>query len=94
VRAAALERFYAGVVAECEEISRDSTRSAEDRYHAIYRLTRDRDKDLARMSDFRRSTALFQLAVLRSLRLVTDEEMSRFSEESQQFARHVFDIGR
>jgi hypothetical protein len=80
----ALQRFCERVLAESALLHRDTTRSAHERYRAIYQLFRERDKELARLfDDFRRSTALMQLAAIKARGLLTDEEFARFSEETQ-----------
>lgn len=80
----ALERFCERVLDESELLHRDTTRSARERYVAIYQLFRERDKEVARLfDDFRRSIALEQLAAIKGHGLLTDEEFARFSQEAQ-----------
>lgn len=80
----AVERYCERVLAESESLRRDPSRSAHERYRALYRLFRERDKELARLfDDFRRSTALFQIAAIKARGLFTDEEFAQFSEETQ-----------
>ncbi|MBO0858405.1 MAG: peptide ABC transporter substrate-binding protein [Chloracidobacterium sp.] len=80
----ALERFCERILDENEELLSDTSRSAHERYIAIYRLFRERDKEVANLfDDFRRSTALWQIAALRGRGLLTDEEFARFSQETQ-----------
>jgi hypothetical protein len=81
----ALERFCERVLAESESLHRDTTRSAHERYLALYRLFRERDKELAELfNDFRRSTALEQIAIIKGHGLLTNEEFAQFSEETQR----------
>jgi len=43
-----------------------------------------RDKEIASaFDDFRRSTAIFQIAIVRKLGVITDEEFGRFSEPTR-----------
>ncbi len=85
VRAEALDRFSRRVLAECEAISRDETKSAHERYITLYRHVRERDKAMAKMfDDFRRSTALLQLMLMDKYDLLTQEEIASFSEAMQQ----------
>ena len=52
----AVEQYCERVLAESESLHRDTTRSAHERYRALYRLFRERDKELARLfDDFRRT---------------------------------------
>ena len=56
----------------------------------MYELLQERDEALARaFDDFRRSTALMQLAIMRRMGLLTDDELSVFSEQTQQTVRRV-----
>jgi hypothetical protein len=80
VREQALERFCERVLAEAERIRADAGKTQHERYIATYQLMKERDKELDRVFDYlRRSTALMQLAAIRNLELVTDEEYMRFS---------------
>lgn len=50
----------------------------------MYRLVRERDEELAAAFDgLRRSTAVVQLAHMRRLGLVTDEEFAGFGPETR-----------
>jgi hypothetical protein len=84
VREKALERFCERVLEEVGRIRAETGKSQHERYIEIYRLMKERDKDLDRAFDhLRRSTALMQLATFRSLGLVTDDEYSRFSASTR-----------
>ncbi|TVP68436.1 MAG: peptide ABC transporter substrate-binding protein [Leptolyngbya sp. LCM1.Bin17] len=84
VRESALERLCQRVLEECQAISADPSRSAYDRYLAIYELIHERDRDIANgFNNPRRSTAVIQLSILRSLDLVTPEEVAQFSPPIQ-----------
>ena len=79
------ERFCRNVLDELDNVLRSSDQSAHERYIKIYGLVERRDKELARaFNDFRRSTAIMQLMIMRSMRLLTDDEMRRFTEETQK----------
>jgi hypothetical protein len=81
----ALERFCTRTMAEVERIVREKEGTNLEMYRAVYGLIERQDKELAFLfDDFRRSTALIQLAQLRARRLVTVEEMGRFSLESRK----------
>jgi hypothetical protein len=84
--AIALERFCQKVLAEVEDLAAAADKTNHERYLAVFQLIKRRDKELAyAFDDIRRSTALRQLAYIRSHELLTEEEMSRFSPET----RHV-----
>ncbi len=80
----AVERYCERVLAESELLHRDPSRSAHERYLALYQLIHKRDKELADLfNDFRRSTALWCLAAIKGHGWLTDEEFEQFSEETQ-----------
>jgi hypothetical protein len=80
----ALERFCGHVLSEVGRLAADTTKSAHERYLAVFKLLREKDKELAdTFDDMRRSTAWRQLALIRALGLVTDEEFSQFSAETR-----------
>jgi hypothetical protein len=82
VREAALERFYERVVAELGALCSDRNRPACERYRAAVAVIENRDRDIAEaFDDFRRSTAILQLALMRARGLVSDEEMSKFTPD-------------
>jgi hypothetical protein len=81
----ALERFCQQVLEEIEQISLDTARTQHERYLAVYRLIHDRDRELAdAFNGPRRSTAWQQLACIQARRLLTEEEMARFSAETRE----------
>jgi hypothetical protein len=85
VRAAALDRYCARVLEECTAVIEDRSVSSHDRYLQLFRLLRERDDDLAdAFNDPRRSVAFFQLARIRGLGVVTDDELGRFSPETRE----------
>src|SRR3954470_1802897 len=85
VRQAALDRYCARVLDECAAVIRDTSVSNHDRYLRLYRMLDKRDDTLASaFNDFRRSTALIQLAHIRRLGVVTDEELGRFSQDTRE----------
>ena len=84
LHAVALERFCQRVLDESERLSGDTTRSAHERYIAIYELFHKRDKEVARLfNDLRRSNALWQLAAIKGHGLLTEDEFAHFSQETQ-----------
>lgn len=84
VRAAALERFCEGILAEVADLAGDQSKGSHERYLLVYGLIKERDALIAdAFNDLRRSTMLRQLGFMWSLELVTDEEFARFSPEAQ-----------
>ncbi|MGO4310296.1 hypothetical protein AB4Z35_10565 [Pseudomonas sp. KB_15] len=77
----ALDRFCQGVLADAETIAQHSALSAQARYGMLYRLMRDRDKDIVRIFDpYSRSSAFSSLSMMVKFDLLTDAELSVLSE--------------
>jgi hypothetical protein len=78
------EQYCLRVLEEVRAATEDADGSAYDRYLRICKLIRERDKDMARaFDDFRRSTAVMQLGIMRRMQLLTDDDLRRFSELTQ-----------
>jgi hypothetical protein len=93
LRAVALERFCDRVLTDIERVASDRNRAAYDRYIEIYRVIQRRDRELARAFDApRRSQATMQLAVISSLELVTQEEISRLTPATRDSVIGVAEI--
>jgi len=81
----ALQRYCDRVLDNVAKISTDESKNSHERYLDVYRYILSSDEELARaFNDHRRSTAIFRLAVIKSLRLLTPEEFGRFSEGTRQ----------
>src|SRR5688500_9560819 len=80
----ALDRFCQRVLSEVGRLADDAGKSNHERYLAVFRLIERRDRELADAFDgMRRSTAWRQLAWIQSHGLLSEEEMSRFSDETR-----------
>lgn len=80
----ALERFCERVLAEIGRIAADDTKNSHERYLAIYKLIHERDEQLAdAFNGMRRSRAEWQLGLIQAHGLLTEDEMARFSPETQ-----------
>lgn len=85
VRETALQRFCQQVLDEIDTINRNAALTAHERYIKIYALMQARDRKLvATFASLSRSNATFQLMLIRTLGLVSEEDLSRFSPEVQQ----------
>ena len=84
MREIALERFYQRILAEIRDVTSDESKTSRERYRDVYELVKMRDKEIARAFDApRRSVAQLHLLMIRRLGLLTDEEISQFSESTR-----------
>lgn len=90
LRTVALDRFCERALHEVSGVAQQRERTAHEKYLAVYALVRKKDKELAELFDNpRRSTALWQLALIHRSGLLTDEEFSHFSAETREvITRH------
>jgi hypothetical protein len=95
VHRTALDRYCARVLEECATGIQDTSSSAHDRYLGLFRLLNERDASMAAaFNDLRRSTAIQRLASMIALGVVTDEELSQFSQATRDSAMVVADLQR
>jgi hypothetical protein len=93
VREVALERFCERVLDEVARINSDATKSKHERYVAIYRLVRERDKEINSIFDFlRRSSAFRQILAFRLHDLISEQELSQFSPELAESIKKSHEI--
>jgi hypothetical protein len=95
VHKAALDRYCAQVLQESSAVVQDGAGSPHDGYLRLYRLLQERDAALAvAFNDLRRTTAIPRLASMLQLEVVTDEELSAFTPETQSSARFLSERSR
>jgi len=95
IRAAALERFCVRILSEISRIGKDTSTSSHERYLLIYQLIQERDADIAAaFNDYRRSTALRQLAIMHSLGVLSEQELARLSSDTQASVKGLSEIYR
>ncbi|RPJ83523.1 MAG: peptide ABC transporter substrate-binding protein [Acidobacteria bacterium] len=88
-----LERFCERILREIQDVSTNSSKKFHERYLEIYRLVRERDKEVGwAFNDARRSNALQKLAALCVLRLVSPEELARFAQDTQAGVQTLVDL--
>ncbi|UZE22516.1 hypothetical protein LOY67_21170 [Pseudomonas sp. B21-056] len=81
LREVALDRFCRGVLNDATTISQHEALSTHDRYLKLYRMIHGRDKDMAEAFDhFSRSSAPMCLGYMVKYDLLTDDELSVFSD--------------
>jgi hypothetical protein len=85
VHTSAEERYCERIIEEVAAIgSRSTEASAPARCMKVTKLIKDRDKQLATaFGNYRRSTAVMQLGLMRRMKLLTDEELGLFTEQTR-----------
>lgn len=82
----ALERFCEMVLDESRKICDRENTTAHENYVALYQIIRKRDKEIARLFDgHSRSRADLQLLGMYNFELISEDDLSQFSEETQRF---------
>jgi hypothetical protein len=90
LRPVALERLCDQILAEAKSMADRPGKSAHERYLGLYKLIRDRDRDVARgFNEFSRSSAMGQICIMHQMGLFTGEELRRFSPETLHFVEMV-----
>jgi hypothetical protein len=90
LHANASSRFYARAIAEIRSILAGQSASDAERFSILARLIDQQSREASRLfDDVRRSTAVFQLMLLRASGLVTDDEYSRFGFEVRGAIEHM-----
>jgi hypothetical protein len=90
LREVALERFCERTLDEMKQLIASSSASHYERYLAIFKVVDRQDTELARLfDDFRRSTAIVQLAAMRARKLITDEELATFTAETREAVKSM-----
>jgi hypothetical protein len=92
VKAAALERLC-GRILEESQAAIQGVGTNYERFLRLFDTVRDRNDDVAWAFDnLKRSTADQKLGIMVKLGLVTDEELARFSPETQATVRYMVGI--
>jgi phosphopantetheinyl transferase (holo-ACP synthase) len=80
-----LERFCERILAELERVNSNRTKGSHEKYLEIWAVLKRRDRELAQAFDgIRRSTAWTQIAIMKRLGLLTEDEFRRFSQETRE----------
>jgi hypothetical protein len=89
----ALERYFIRAVAEIERVIGEKGKSNRDRFWDTHTLIEEHRETLRRtFDDFRRSTALMQLAFICALELLKPDELARLSPEAQDYLRQLAEL--
>ena len=85
LKSQALERLCKEILQEVAQINDDTAKTFHERYLSIYKILQRRDKEIADIfNGVSRSTALIRLAAMKRRGLLTEDEFSRFSEETRE----------
>lgn len=81
----ALERFCEQILLEIQRVNSDRARNFHQRYLDICEVIHRRDKEMAQtFNGLRRSTAILQLASMKSRGLATEDDFLCFSQETRE----------
>jgi len=79
LKADALERYCASILAESEALGVDTALTAHERYLAVYSLIQKRNRAMAKTFDgHSRSKARYQLQLMHTMGLISDADLQRF----------------
>jgi hypothetical protein len=85
-----LERFCDGVLNEATNICKSDEKTAHKRYGDLYKLIRDKDKELAKAFDgLSRSKAFIQLMMMYRMGLVEEKQLDEFEDETKNAIRDI-----
>ncbi len=89
----ALDRFCHTILEQIAPLAVGSLPSAHERYLKVWGVMEEGQKEIARLfNDYRRSTALQQLALICNAKAITEEEFAMFSEETRRQVRTLLEI--
>jgi hypothetical protein len=84
VRSRLLERFCGQILRKVAASSQSAEGNAHDWYLKVFELINERNRQMSHaFDDFRRSTAVMQLGIMRRMKLLTDEDIVGFSEQTR-----------
>lgn len=93
LRELALERFCKRTLAEIHQPIQDRSLTQHERYLAVVRLLKRRDRELAHaFDDSRRSRMIEQLCAVQALGLFTSDELDRFSAPTREKVQALAEI--
>jgi hypothetical protein len=88
-----LEEACERIFAEVRELIDNEEEGSHSRYRALFRLMRERDREIADMfNDLKRSNAIYLLAAMRHHGLLTDALIEQFSEETKTSVKTLLSV--
>jgi len=89
----ALDRFFKKAVADIRPLLDAKEISAKDQFWDAFDLAKKRREEAAELfDDLRRSTAMLMIAALAAHKLITDQEMAKFSPDLRESVRSYLGI--
>jgi len=90
IHSIALGRFAQRCLEQVQYHLTDKVKPPADRFFDICDAVRTREKDCRRLfDDYRRSTAVMQIMMMRAEKLITDDEMNTFSTELREHVERI-----
>ena len=90
LREIALERFSHSILDEIAAASAQDAKSYHQRYLDVFKLVRERDRQMAAAFDEpRRSTGISQLALMVASGWLTNEDLTQFPEETRSAVEDI-----
>lgn len=94
VREQALQRLCERALDYLVNIASDSSSTCHERYLDVYRRIQEYDKQIAYgFNDLSRSKMLQQIAIARTLDLIDDDQMGKFTQETQDSVSALTQFG-
>jgi len=85
LHALALDRFCRRVLEQIKAMIRDGSLSQHERYFKVFRFLRDRNDELEHaFNNPRRSSMIVQLPAIHKYRLLTPDELGRFTARTRE----------
>lgn len=93
LREVALEKLSGQILDDVVRVCTDRSVSAHHRYLEVWRLLRNRDRDMAEAFDYiSRSRMIQHLAAMRALGLLAVDDVERMSHDTQERVRLLMEL--
>lgn len=88
-----LDLAYRRILDKAKQIIADGDKDAHTRYCDLFRMLRSEDRSIARkFNDLKRSNTLMQVSLWKADDLLTDDQLQRFSKETQERIRRLAEV--
>ena len=95
LRTVALERFCERAVSKMAYLASEKGQTHHEHYLTVYRKLRDRNDELAdAFNNPRRSAAVIQLARICAMKLLTEDELARFGDQTRKILESFAEFQR